>query len=164
MRLFSSFFLRGIITHYYYAIKKVLIATLRAANILYGIQRRDNLGVAYVQSMLKWVKFSEGCTFYISNSYYSRLTPDFGRNNCYWGYTRRVQLDRDILMRIGSALRARRLQHGLTQRTLSQLSKIDRNYISDVERGKRNPSILTLCELLHQLDTDIVSFISSLKQ
>ncbi len=67
-------------------------------------------------------------------------------------------------MRIGSALRTRRLQHGLTQRDLSQLSKVDRNYISDVERGKRNPSILTLCELLHQLDTDIVSFISSLKQ
>ena len=73
-----------------------------------------------------------------------------------------MQLDRDILMRIGSALRARRQQHGLTQRTLSQLSKVDRNYISDVERGKRNLSILTLCELLHQLDTDIVSFISAL--
>ena len=39
-----------------------------------------------------------------------------------------MQSDRDILMRIGSALRTRRLQHGLTQRALSQLSKIDRNY------------------------------------
>lgn len=130
----------------------------------YGIHRRDNLGVAYVQPILTRAKFREGCTFFTSNSYYSRPIPDFGRNNCYWGYTRRVQLDRDILMRIGSALRARRLQHGLTQRALGQLSKIDRNYISEVERGKRNPSILTLCELLHQLNTDIVSFISSLKQ
>lgn len=67
-------------------------------------------------------------------------------------------------MRLGCELKALRKQKGLTQRTLSQMSKVNRNYISGIERGERNVSILTLCELLHQMDTDIVSFISTLKQ
>ena len=67
-------------------------------------------------------------------------------------------------MRLGYELKALRKQKGLTQRTLSQMSKVNRNYISGIERGERNVSILTLCELLHQMDTDIVSFISTLKQ
>ena len=67
-------------------------------------------------------------------------------------------------MRLGCELKALRKQKGLTQRTLSQMSKVNRNYISGIERGERTVSILTLCELLHQMDTDIVSFISTLKQ
>ena len=67
-------------------------------------------------------------------------------------------------MRLGCELKALRKQKGLTQRTLSQMSKVNRNYISGIERGERNVSVLTLCELLHQMDTDIVSFISTLKQ
>ena len=67
-------------------------------------------------------------------------------------------------MRLGCELKALRKQKGLTQQTLSQMSKVNRNYISGIERGERNVSILTLCELLHQMDTDIVSFISTLKQ
>ena len=67
-------------------------------------------------------------------------------------------------MRLGCELKALRKQKGLTQRTLSQMSKVNRNYISGIERGERNVSILTLCELLHQMDTDIVSFITTLKQ
>lgn len=67
-------------------------------------------------------------------------------------------------MRLGCELKALRKQKGLTQRTLSQMSKVNRNYISGIERGERNVSILTLCELLHQMDTDIASFISTLKQ
>ncbi len=67
-------------------------------------------------------------------------------------------------MRLGCELKALRKQKGLTQRTLSQMSKVNKNYISGIERGERNVSILTLCELLHQMDTDIVSFISTLKQ
>ena len=79
-------------------------------------------------------------------------------------YTGKVQADKDILMRIGCELKALRKQKGLTQRVLSQLSKVDRNYISGIERGERNVSILTLCDLLHHLDSDIVTFISTLKQ
>lgn len=67
-------------------------------------------------------------------------------------------------MRLGCELKALRKQKGLTQRALSQLSRVDRNYISGIERGERNVSILTLCELLRHLDSDIVGFISSLKQ
>ena len=75
-----------------------------------------------------------------------------------------MQSDKDILMRLGCELKALRKQKGLTQQTLSQMSKVNKNYISGIERGERNVSILTLCELLHQMDTDIVSFISTLKQ
>ena len=78
-------------------------------------------------------------------------------------YTGKVQADKDILMRLGCELKALRKQKGLTQRALSQMSKVNRNYISGIERGERNVSILTLCELLYHLDSDIVTFISTLK-
>ena len=69
-----------------------------------------------------------------------------------------VQLDGNILERIGIAIRLLRKGKGLTQLELSERWGVDRKFISSIERGNRNCSILTLCELLHHLDSEIVNF------
>ena len=73
-----------------------------------------------------------------------------------------VQLDGNILERIGIAIRLLRKGKGLTQFELSERCGVDRKFISSIERGNRNCSILTLCQITHALDKDLVSFINSI--
>ena len=73
-----------------------------------------------------------------------------------------VQLDGNILERIGIAIRLLRKGKGLTQLELSERCGVDRKFISSIERGNRNCSILTLCQITHALDKDLVSFINSI--
>ncbi|MBQ0770404.1 helix-turn-helix transcriptional regulator [Parasphingorhabdus sp.] len=40
-----------------------------------------------------------------------------------------------------------RRKKGLTQEMLSELSGLSQQYVSKLERGKRNPTIVTICEL-----------------
>jgi transcriptional regulator with XRE-family HTH domain len=47
-----------------------------------------------------------------------------------------------ILKRLGETVRLLRLQHGLSQEALAELAGIDRSYMSGIERGLRNLSIL----------------------
>ena len=75
---------------------------------------------------------------------------------------RAVQLDSNILERIGIAIRLLRKGKGLTQLELSERCGVDRKFISSIERGNRNCSILTLCQITHALDKDLVSFINSI--
>lgn len=50
----------------------------------------------------------------------------------------------DIFERFGDALRARREALGLTQEALAEAAAIHRTYLSDVERGTRNVSLLNI--------------------
>jgi len=45
---------------------------------------------------------------------------------------------------IGQVVRARRHQLGISQETLAERSRLDRTYISSIERGKRNPTLQAL--------------------
>lgn len=57
----------------------------------------------------------------------------------------------DERKRFGAALREKRRELGLTQEKLGFACDLDRTYISDIEGGKRNPSlvnILRLCKVL----------------
>jgi transcriptional regulator with XRE-family HTH domain len=47
----------------------------------------------------------------------------------------------DILVRLGRAVRARRLALGLSQEDLAAESGLDRTYISGIERGQRNVAL-----------------------
>lgn len=47
-------------------------------------------------------------------------------------------------MRFGRRLRNLRKQHGWTQVQLAERLGLDRSYLADVERGKRNISIVNL--------------------
>ena len=53
---------------------------------------------------------------------------------------------------LGDILRQLRLDRDLTQEGLAERAKVHRNYISDLERGRRNPSIATLERILKVLN------------
>ncbi len=50
----------------------------------------------------------------------------------------------DLLVRLGDRIRKLRKQRGLTQVIFAEKVGLDRSFIADVERGKRNISILNL--------------------
>lgn len=50
----------------------------------------------------------------------------------------------NVRMRFGRRLRNLRKQHGWTQVQLAERLGLDRSYLADVERGKRNISIVNL--------------------
>jgi transcriptional regulator with XRE-family HTH domain len=56
-----------------------------------------------------------------------------------------------ILKRLGETVRLLRLQHGLSQEALAELAGIDRSYMSGIERGLRNLSILQAMKLSNAL-------------
>lgn len=50
----------------------------------------------------------------------------------------------DVCVRFGDAVRRRREGLALTQEELAERAKIHRTYLSDVERGARNLSLLNI--------------------
>jgi len=53
----------------------------------------------------------------------------------------------DARERFGFAVRTRREALGLTQEDLAAAAGLHRTYLSDVERGRRNPSLLVIARL-----------------
>jgi transcriptional regulator with XRE-family HTH domain len=50
----------------------------------------------------------------------------------------------DIRQRFGDGVRARREELGMTQEDLAEKAAIHRTYLSDIERGTRNPSLINI--------------------
>lgn len=57
--------------------------------------------------------------------------------------------------KLGSRLKELRKQAGLTQEELGFMIKLDRSYISGVERGVRNPSIKNVAKIAKALNVSI---------
>ncbi|MDO3388593.1 helix-turn-helix transcriptional regulator [Gilvimarinus sp. SDUM040013] len=57
-----------------------------------------------------------------------------------------------LLVAIGQNLKAIRLRRNLSQESLASLADLDRTYISGVERGKRNVSIINLFKIAQALN------------
>ncbi|MDI1445947.1 helix-turn-helix transcriptional regulator [Polyangium sp. 6x1] len=58
----------------------------------------------------------------------------------------------------GAAVRAARLRQGVSQEALADLCELDRTYISGVERGIRNPTVLSIWRIasaLHVRPSDL---------
>ncbi|MEP5904804.1 MAG: helix-turn-helix transcriptional regulator [Parasphingorhabdus sp.] len=53
-----------------------------------------------------------------------------------------------------------RKERGLTQEQLSDLCGLSQQYLSDLERGKRNPTIVTIYEIALALDVTHVDLVS----
>ncbi len=53
----------------------------------------------------------------------------------------------DLSALVGANVRRLRLAAGLTQEELAHRADIDRTYVSDIERGIRNPSLLVLRDI-----------------
>lgn len=60
-----------------------------------------------------------------------------------------------IQERFGDAVRARREELSLTQEDLAEKAKIHRTYLSDVERGTRNLSLINIERLAAALSLSI---------
>ena len=57
----------------------------------------------------------------------------------------------DMRKLVGENCARLRLKRGLTQEELAEKSGFSQQYISDLERGKRNPTIVTIYELAQAL-------------
>jgi transcriptional regulator with XRE-family HTH domain len=57
-----------------------------------------------------------------------------------------------LLRTIGLAIRSLRRERGLSQESLAGLAHIDRSYMSSVERGLRNVSVLNIARIAEALD------------
>ena len=61
----------------------------------------------------------------------------------------------EILLKYGQVVRKIRLEKGISQETLADLSGLHRTYMSDVELGKRNVSLENIDRIAHSLEVSI---------
>lgn len=59
------------------------------------------------------------------------------------------------LVAFGQNVRKRREAKSLTQETLAEKADLDRTYISDIERGTRNPGVKNVACLARALGTTV---------
>jgi transcriptional regulator with XRE-family HTH domain len=69
-----------------------------------------------------------------------------------------------ISRHFGAVLRQRRLARGWSQQTLSMKARVDRTYISQVERGGNSPTVVMLCRLSRTLQVSPCELIAELEQ
>jgi transcriptional regulator with XRE-family HTH domain len=60
----------------------------------------------------------------------------------------------DVRHLVGRNVRRIRLEKGLTQEAFADLTGFSQQYLSDLERGRRNPTIVTLFELAAALKVE----------
>lgn len=65
----------------------------------------------------------------------------------------------DMRRLVGRNLRRLRTERDLTQERFAELSGFAQQYLSDLERGKRNPTVVTLYELAQALGVSPVDLI-----
>ena len=53
----------------------------------------------------------------------------------------------DILEGFGKRVREQRVKMGVSQEKFAAICKLDRTYISGIERGTRNPTLTVICRL-----------------
>ena len=68
---------------------------------------------------------------------------------------------RDIRVSVGLRIRQLRLRLGISQEELALRARLDRTYVSAVENGKRNVSILNIQKLAGSLQVSMSEFFSS---
>ncbi len=64
------------------------------------------------------------------------------------------------LQQLGSTIRKRRRELGLSQELLAERSGLHRNYIGGVERGERNVGFINLCRIASGLELSLVELLS----
>ncbi|PIB93103.1 transcriptional regulator [Caulobacter sp. FWC2] len=67
----------------------------------------------------------------------------------------------DMRLTVGQNVRRARLALGLTQEQLAEQSGFSQQYLSDLERGRRNPTIVSLWELSQVLKVTPAILVSS---
>ena len=60
----------------------------------------------------------------------------------------------------GETLRTLRLQQGLTQEQLAWNTGMERAYISELERGRKEPCLSTITKLAHAFNMTVAAFMA----
>jgi transcriptional regulator with XRE-family HTH domain len=68
-----------------------------------------------------------------------------------------------IQQQLGKRIKYVRQAKGWSQLTLAMESQINRNYLSDLEQGRRNPSLKVLLRLARALNLDLTSLFQGIK-
>jgi transcriptional regulator with XRE-family HTH domain len=66
----------------------------------------------------------------------------------------------DMRKLVGRNVRAARVERGMTQERLADVSGFSQQYISDLERGRRNPTIVSLYELAQALSVTPIKLLT----
>jgi transcriptional regulator with XRE-family HTH domain len=66
----------------------------------------------------------------------------------------------DIRKRLGANVRRLRLEKGWSQEEFADRAGIHRTYVSDIERGARNPTISIVEKLAHALQSSASALLS----
>lgn len=70
--------------------------------------------------------------------------------------------ERQIMKRFGSSVRCQREVVGLSQEKLAELANVHRTYISGIERGLQNISLLTMIKLAKALTIELDELLSEI--
>lgn len=68
-------------------------------------------------------------------------------------------MNRSILKAFGQRMKSIRLEQGISQEQLGLLAELDRTYISGIERGLRNVSLINIERLAVALDVEPVELL-----
>ena len=71
----------------------------------------------------------------------------------------RAQEEREILRRFGIVIRLRRKALELSQEELAARAKLDRAHLGEIERGRRNVSLLAIVRIAKALEVEGPDFI-----
>ena len=69
-----------------------------------------------------------------------------------------------INKQLGARIRYLRQQKGLSIEDLSLEADINRNYLGDLERGMRNPTLIILNKIAKALDIDLTTLFEGIKE
>jgi transcriptional regulator with XRE-family HTH domain len=70
----------------------------------------------------------------------------------------------DVRQLVGNNVKRLRLAAGITQAELADLVGVDRSYISGLEQGNRNPTVVSLWHVARALDAPIRSLLDEEKK
>jgi len=68
-----------------------------------------------------------------------------------------------VLVQLGKRVRALRQQRGISQEALADLAEIHRNYISQIEGGKRNLSFFNVVKIARALKVSPSKLIETIR-
>ena len=69
----------------------------------------------------------------------------------------------EAIRKVGEAIRTRRLEAGHRQVAFSERADVDRQYLSRLERGQQNPSLLLLMRIALELDVTLVELLRDVR-
>lgn len=69
---------------------------------------------------------------------------------------------KDVLKELGARIRDERKTQGFSQEGFAHVANLDRSYYGSIERGERNITFYTICEIADKLKKDVAFFTRSI--